>query len=68
MERIKIIIIFNYVVGRDFLGLVISIEQPKFQSEFKETTILQKVRKLICKLYIYIVFFFKKKPHLTLSS
>jgi hypothetical protein len=55
-------------VGRDFLGLVISIEQPKFQSEFKETTILQKVRKLICKLYIYIVFFFKKKPHLTLSS
>jgi hypothetical protein len=26
----KIVIIFNYVVGRDFLSLVMSIEQPKF--------------------------------------
>jgi hypothetical protein len=35
----KIIIIFNYVVGKDFLGLGISIEQPKFQSKFKGTSI-----------------------------
>jgi hypothetical protein len=43
MEIIKIIIIiiiFNYIVGRDFLGLMMSIEQPKFQSEFKKNTIL----------------------------
>jgi hypothetical protein len=40
MEIMKIIIIFSYVVGRDFLGLVMSIEQLKFQSEFKDTTIL----------------------------
>jgi hypothetical protein len=39
MERMKIIIIFNYVVGREFLGLVISIEQSKFKSKFKGTTI-----------------------------
>jgi hypothetical protein len=35
----KIIIIFNYVVSKDFLGLGISIEQPKFQSKFKGTSI-----------------------------
>jgi hypothetical protein len=40
MERMKIIIIFNYVVDRDFLGFVMSIEQSKFQSEFKKKTIL----------------------------
>jgi hypothetical protein len=27
VERMKIIIIFNYVVDKDFLGLVVSIEQ-----------------------------------------
>jgi hypothetical protein len=48
MERMKIIILFNYVVGRDFLGLVMSIEQSKFQSKFKENNFAsQKVRKLI---------------------
>jgi hypothetical protein len=26
-------------VGRDFLGLAMSFEQPKLQSEFKKTTI-----------------------------
>jgi hypothetical protein len=35
----KIIIIFNYIVGRKFLGLVISIERSKFKSKFKGTTI-----------------------------
>jgi hypothetical protein len=39
MEIMKIIIIFNYVVSKDFLGLGISIEQPKFQSKFKGTSI-----------------------------
>jgi hypothetical protein len=39
MERMKIIIIIlNYVVWGDFLGLVMSIEQPKFQLKFKGTT------------------------------
>jgi hypothetical protein len=36
----KIIIIFNYVIGRGFLGLMMSIKQLKFQLEFKTTTIL----------------------------
>jgi hypothetical protein len=40
MKRMKIIrIILNYIVWGDFLGLVMSIEQPKFQLEFKGTTI-----------------------------
>jgi hypothetical protein len=30
LEIMKIIIIFNYVVGRDFLVLVMSIEPSKF--------------------------------------
>jgi hypothetical protein len=48
MERMKIIIIFNYVVGRDyFLSFVMSIEQPKFKSEFKETTILHSKREML---------------------
>jgi hypothetical protein len=50
MERVKIIIIFNYIVGRDFLGFVMSIEHPTFQSKFKENNFAsQKVRKLIFK-------------------
>jgi hypothetical protein len=40
MVIMKIIIIFNYVVGRDFLSVLISIEQPKFKEEFKKTIIL----------------------------
>jgi hypothetical protein len=40
LEIMKIIIISNYIVGRGFLGLVMSIEKPKFQLKFKETTIL----------------------------
>jgi hypothetical protein len=50
MEKMKIIIIFNYVMGKDFLGFVMSIEQPKFQPKFKENNFAsQKVRKLIFK-------------------
>jgi hypothetical protein len=42
MERLKIIILLNYVMGRDFFSLVMSIdiEQPTFQLEFKRKTIL----------------------------
>jgi hypothetical protein len=42
MERLKIIIILNYVVGKKKFSLVMSIdiEQPKFQLEFKRTIIL----------------------------
>jgi hypothetical protein len=42
MERLKIIILLNYVMGRDCfgLGMIIDIEQPKFQLEFKRKTIL----------------------------
>jgi hypothetical protein len=47
MERLKIIIILNYVVGRDFFSLVMSIdiEQPKFQLEFERTIILHPKKK-----------------------
>jgi hypothetical protein len=45
MEIVKIIITFIYGVGINFLGLVIRIEQPKFQSEFKRMTILHSKNK-----------------------
>jgi hypothetical protein len=45
MEIVKIIITFNYGVSINFLDLVISIEQPKFQSEFKRITILHSKNK-----------------------
>jgi hypothetical protein len=36
IKIMKIItIIFNYVLGRDFLGFVTSIEQQKYKSKFK---------------------------------
>jgi hypothetical protein len=45
-----------WVLGRDFLGLVMNIEQPNFQSEFKKNNFAsQKVRKLIFKQKYIII-------------
>lgn len=48
-------------MGRDFLVLEMSIEQSKFQSEFKRTTILHS-KKAFEKIYFQIkIFFYLKK-------
>jgi hypothetical protein len=54
MERRKIIIItFNYIMGIDLLGLVMSIEQPNFNQNLKRIQFcIPKSEKI--NLYIYI--------------